>query len=840
MRSRPLLLATLTTALVMGCGWDGLRENPQPNESPSVRITGGAANGSEADYRVEFYWFGSDPDGTVSHFLYAIDDTCLCRFTETVDVIDEETGETTTIEVPGKSNDPAVCIANGVEPLYDSPDSLWRRIDTFSGSFAFEAADDERPGVPPTASQWHSFFIKAIDNRGAESPSDMRFFNAVTIAPTARILQPVGSGSEKLASVSTFLNVRWSGRDEDAVNPDKLPVGYQLKLIGISETEGLSSDDAPILRKLIHSLPPTGWSAIRERNLLIPDSLAVPEPQEAGVEFPPLPTPEHYYETDWWPKLDAPYPSDRIQLRNLAGPRFYAIAIRAVDQAGAVSPDRVLLVRDEENIGNVLKLFVDPLRPVNPHLTVRERNFLGIRRFTAPGEEWRVEVPVNVELDFEWTQDASWYGAEEGNMNFALDIPDPECEVCGSDNGIGGWIGWGNSTGFKYTFTEEDAGQSHVLYIKARDESDRADREIIASIIMEVIPFSFDRTAVLIDDFTASGINDCDHDNFIRPIVRHAVEDHLELGEELFLFDAALTPRECVESTNRREMELSYLSRFKTLYWNVAPGGLDGSLLGNLTDQSPTAEFGKYLSIYVRAGGNLIVWGRQTIGALLGDFYLTSDAYVPELPQFDNPNFGPGSFVWDIMRFRTKFDRAPRGTVTSLLLPCSGIVALRPSARAIAEEYPLGIPDPTGYDPERVAIWHDSWNLGRKNTNGGLISAPDGAPPLITAGLDTLYTMTANAWAWERAELNPDYDPDDPDSPQWLNLVQDVCLTPFGSKLENQPVVMRYRNPDPESAQGRIVWLGFQLYAFREAEAEDGSMSRLMKEATDWVFGVSP
>ena len=63
--SHGLIVLILAIVLATGCDWDGLRESPRPNQMPTVRITGGAVNGTDASYDVEFFWFGSDPDGAV-------------------------------------------------------------------------------------------------------------------------------------------------------------------------------------------------------------------------------------------------------------------------------------------------------------------------------------------------------------------------------------------------------------------------------------------------------------------------------------------------------------------------------------------------------------------------------------------------------------------------------------------------------------------------------------------------------------------------------------------------------------------------------------------------------
>lgn len=820
-RSAAILVGTLALIVGVGCDWDGLEENPQPNLSPSVRITGGAAEGRDADYRIEFFWFGSDPDGTVDHFVYAIDDTCLCTWEVPREIETRDGGRLMGAEELC-SNDVEVCEAQDATFHYEHPDSVWKRIDSFSGQFNFAADDDPRDGDPPTSAEFHTFFIKAVDDRGAISKPDRRAFNAVTIAPTARLLRPVGDSADRVATVSTFVSLNWTGRDEDSVEADKRPTGYQMKLIPIENP--LVIPDATVISYLTSQ-----FSQVRQPNLLIPEEFVIPD----GDPLPP-PDPEtgeqpYYHETDWWPKKDAPYEFEEYQLRNIAQ-GDYAFAIRPVDQAGAVMPGSEFAIADAGNDGNVVKLDVNPSIPVNPYLFVNEENLLGSFNFTARGQTWEVEVPVNVPLQFEWQSDATWYGSQNGNMNYALDIADPECEVCQSDDGVGGWIGWGLTNRFDVTFTEEQAGEQHVLYIRARDESDRPDREILGLIVMDVIAFSFDRTALWIDDFKVSGYTDCEHDDFLEPVLEYAVAPHLQLGEELNTFAAHSPTGPCQEATTPNEFLLSTMSRYRLLYWNVAAAG-SGSTLGLVTNPSPISEFGRYLSIYMRAGGNVIVWGRGTIGALLGDFS-PAGPYEPELPQFTNPNFGPGTFLWDVVRFRTKFDRVGRGTVSALSLRCSGWLALRPTANAIDLGYPVGVTDPYGLnDEDWTALWINQYS-GRANPSGilGGVSTT-GAAPLIVAGMDTLYTVVPNAWAWQEIE--------DPENPgEFIDGTEQACGSTFGSPFEDEPILIRYKNP--VSAQGKFVWLGSQLYSFSDLEDGDQTVSRLMRGLTDWVFDAGP
>ena len=223
-----------------------------------------------------------------------------------------------------------------------------------------------------------------------------------------------------------------------------------------------------------------------------------------------------------------------------------------------------------------------------------------------------------------------------------------------------------------------------------------------------------------------------------------------------------------------------------------------------------------------------------------------ASGFLPELPQYPNANFGPGSFVWDVMRLRTKLDYVGRGTVPGLRPACSGMVGMRPAERLPAG-FPRGLPDPHGYDDQGwTALWHDDWTIGRENPIGGLAMLPSGQPALIEAGMDTLYRFISNSWSWERAH-NLDWDPDDPGSPPFVNRVSEVCGSRFTSLFQGEPVVIRY--DDPMSLQGKVVWFGTDLWSFRDHElatgdlvadpaghGQPGDIATLLRALTDWIL----
>jgi hypothetical protein len=406
-------------------------------------------------------------------------------------------------------------------------------------------------------------------------------------------------------------------------------------------------------------------------------------------------------------------------------------------------------------------------------------------------------------------------------VNFAEDIPDPGCEVCLDPEGRGGWIGWGNydGVGRDIVFTEEDAGEQHRLYIRARDESFTREREMLAVVTMTVVAFAFDKTALWVDDcmFPSNNPNDCDYDDFLRPILTDAIAPYLQDGEVLEQWQTHRRGTGCTEINSAPlEMHLSRLARYQLLYWDVSnPGG--GSSLAEVTDPDPEADRGKFLSIYVRAGGKLIVWGRGTIAQMLGDPE-TQTSFVPDLPIFDEaPWIYPGTFVWDILHFRTEFDRVGRGNIPYLTVACSGLLGMEATQKAIDEGFPAGVPDPTGFDPSRVGIWFDRWYRGEVPSPWGEPSTnvPTGVPPLRVAGLDTLYRYISNSWSY------------------LPNRLREACGTNYLSPFESKPIVMRF--DDPASPQGRVVWLGSQLWMYHQHQA--GDVTLLMRRLTDWMFG---
>jgi len=569
-------------------------------------------------------------------------------------------------------------------------------------------------------------------------------------------------------------------------------VGYQVKAIDAAH------DTAPtetIVSYLTDREDPFEWSDLRRVNHLIPDRLVMEKPDSPDDPYPPLGGTHLYFETQWWPHLDRPLTTPSFVVDQL-DPGRYDFAVRAVHADGSVTSINAYAFGTREALGNLLRMRVRSPQAI-PHLELRINEDPPVV-FTESTRSL-LEHPRPLPLRLSWRVRVD-YGRGEGPSRFRID-----CGTCPPGEGINEWSDWGHwSTPVELTFPPEEAGQTVAITIQAQDDRQDPDHQIEVGFDVDLMEAPLDRTALLIDDFKVSGFTDCEHDAFVIPLVEQAVAAHLEPGETLDRWDAHPPVGPCQESSVPEPALLSRLLRYRTIYWVVAPTG-SGSAMGLATD--PFSEYGRYLRIYVRLGGNLVVWGRHTIGALLGDYFPPAP-YTPELNQWKEPNFGPGTFVYDVMRLRHQFDRSGRGSIPELSLACSGMIGFERTAHGAALGLPAGIPDPTGV-LDRTGLW-STRHEGVDNPFGHLVVAPTAGQVWNDPSVRPLYTMIANAATWT-----------DPTG---------ACGEAGGSPFHEQPVVVAI---EPSGVSGKIVWVGASLY---HVDRSNGDLDALMRGLTDWVF----
>ncbi|MCB9462307.1 MAG: hypothetical protein H6682_01270 [Candidatus Eisenbacteria bacterium] len=555
------------------------------NIRPSVRITAGASNSDTTglSYKVLFRWNGVDVDGVVSLFQYAVDDTVT--------------------------------------------EGAWRDTTEYSARINFTAeVQDSLTGDSSRFTDWHTFYIRAIDNESAVSVPDHRFFNAVTIAPETTIEFPIITSATP--QLQQTLIVRWDGDDLDSSDPEQKPVAWEYKLVPV---ENIITDSPEVIEA----------SIIESDNLLL-DTLRVGDKRR-------------------W--IRVPFEESSLRLANLVPNSQLAFAVRAVDEAGAVEPGL-------EKNRNYIAFIVSGV-PGTPEITI------GLpagdsHRFTAAAPDpWEIEVPANREIRFRWTGDASAYGSEFGNSNYGLDIPDPEDETLRDPNGIGGWIGWGawREVASPIVFSNAEAGQRHHFWVKGRDISDSRDSELLCEVSIFVVPFTFEKLALIVDD--SKSVPDVDHDAFMKLVMARRFLDFDEVDE----FPLWGTPTEGSAPVGLSTLQLSYLAQYQHILWHTNRGvsGGPGLPLNQIKD-----DLGTYLS----AGGRMFLVGDRISSHMVdGVFRYPKDP--PPLEGDEGGDFETDNFIWTHMRVRNRIVSLETGA-NPAQLEASGLVG----ARSLHPAYP--------------------------------------------------------------------------------------------------------------------------------------------------------
>ena len=132
--ARRAALATLVALALASAACETTR-NLVPDQSPTVTLTSGPIDtvSVRQSWLVDIAWIGTDPDGTIDHYEYALDPPGLKQARLSL-------AETTWV----KTNDNHVVAR-------------------------FRASHPDSLGHGATASEFHVFVLRAVDNRGGMS-----------------------------------------------------------------------------------------------------------------------------------------------------------------------------------------------------------------------------------------------------------------------------------------------------------------------------------------------------------------------------------------------------------------------------------------------------------------------------------------------------------------------------------------------------------------------------------------------------------------------------------------------------------------------------------------------
>ncbi len=198
MRNRSLavlgmLLVPIAVAL-WGCSNGGLSGAQIDNLRPSVEMSNAPIEGDTTFYSVRINWFASDPDGQVTHYLYAED---------------PQPGQDTT----------------WIETSSSEITLFWRS----------PGPDDPLPPIdrPVTSRGYHTFVLKAVDNEGLTSAPIYRSFTSKTVAPSTTVIRPQPT-NQQAVSVTPSVTIDWLGTDPDGEISQR-PVRYAFILVPASD-----------------------------------------------------------------------------------------------------------------------------------------------------------------------------------------------------------------------------------------------------------------------------------------------------------------------------------------------------------------------------------------------------------------------------------------------------------------------------------------------------------------------------------------------------------------------------------------------------------------------------
>ncbi len=555
-----------------------------PNHLPTVRITGGVLSDSlDTENYVHFYWFGADDDGVILWFEWAVDDTITER--------------------------------------------AWQRTTRFEETIFTRAF---QPVAGSTRrSDWHTLFVRSVDDQYARSKPDSRFFNAHTIAPTSKLERPQPVDGARWAAT---LRMTWSGEDLDAVGADRAPEFYEVKHVfnpGVDPTR-----QADVVRLFENSI-----------NLLL-------APRE---EVYPNSDPRYFDRAQRaWKRVPGSVTEQWIE--GMAVGASYGFAVRAIDEAGATEP------KFQRNENWVLFGVRDALITV-----VIYEPSMGARRFdsSAFGLPWEVTVAPNQRFRLRWVADASASGSEPGPCNYGFDIPDPEdpLEPFRATDGLGGWIGWAARTQMQDVVTfPADGPKTRYFYLKMRDISNRRETETKCIVKINVADFSFTKRFLVVDDqrhrrpqspnANALPSDDAREDAW-RSEMLAGMREYLPLGERPGSFNTF--PDELTSpALSIPDGFLNTLGEYRTVIWDCA-GGEDVGLEKVARDM--------LLSRYVGAGGNMLLFTWVgPVSKITGAF--SERAADPKEPRpadlSPDQAWNQFGFLWQHLHLRGAVDK-PRG-----------------------------------------------------------------------------------------------------------------------------------------------------------------------------------
>lgn len=349
MRNRLAFVAFVLAAAAggyLGCSEDTYIGTMSRNRPPVIQLTNGPFERDVVSYRVRFSWIGDDPDGRVECYEFAICDGDPLGFNHA-----DTTG----------------------------PDK-WRRTTRTDSTFTFTADEFDTNmtvggGVYSRYEKTHTFFVRAVDNRGGRSEAAFRSFTAFTFAPYIVIETPKNPFPGQTQTLPPVTRFTWRGED---------PI------------------DNP-------------------NNVQAVDSVRYMLTQYSSVTVQDVNEHPEKYERKWspWTSYTAPGDSGKSTVigddEMLSRNSMYLFAVQAKDEAGAVTS--VYSMRTNARAFSIFTTAGPLLKVTEPYLGTMA--YLGTNSRTAT-----FRLPAGFVFHFSWYADASSYGGVVTSYRYGWDVTD--------------------------------------------------------------------------------------------------------------------------------------------------------------------------------------------------------------------------------------------------------------------------------------------------------------------------------------------------------------------------------------------------------------------------------
>lgn len=452
----------------------------------------------------------------------------------------------------------------------------WNKVYGNDSTFLFSADQlaSTRPNNMVTEfTRSHTFFIRAVDREGLASVEPAyRSFTARTLSPKVNVTIPRRTGTAP-AFVPPITTFRWNAQD--------------------------------YIDDLTNKIDPDSVSWILEATW--PHNRSYEETIEY-IRKLPVDSPE-WDKWGGWKWYKAPRDSGRFWTTPPLEFEPYVFAIRAMDEAGAITP-----VFDEAY--NVRRVQVSQ-RTTGPVFTVKNE-YLGLVTTAICHEPVTIlDLPAGIPIGFSWEASAEHYGGTVTGYRYGWDIDD----LTDPD----GWE-------VDYTpFTATTARSpdrtfffgTHTFTVEVVDNSGYCSR---VEIKVNVIQFSMENNLYFIDDFNEG--SQVGWDDIVAPGLTPNDEQHdafwLDMLSDVAGFNAT---SDMLDVKLCDVVPLTDLARYKCLIWSV--NGVVKTFKGTVLHEyirfrPPEAgqaaggkRYPNVLALFLAAGGHLLICGNQPISLVI-------------------------------------------------------------------------------------------------------------------------------------------------------------------------------------------------------------------------------